>query len=229
MVPEDGETDAKNETTHYINFELTVKDVIRRIENSFPKTYKECEEGDFLSTSRTFVNSLVNFPDKLSTILNTLPHECSYCSHPLSDWKHKHPKSFFLTMGHLKQININIKVCSKCRRAFYPDFYQNGILFIHNKIMVSIETILDQNQIMQTGGGFIEAIKKKIMLLGQLEGIPIEDIESDAVHLAIKMEKIVIGVLSILVKGSDMDDVLCYICGNCPKIVCTDGNAKVIL
>ena len=93
--------------------------------------------------------------------------------------------------------------------------------------MVSIETILDHNLLMQIGGGFIEAMKNKIMLLGKLEGIPTEELESDTVHLALKLEKISIGVLSSMVKGSDLDNVLCFICGNCPKIVCTDGNTKV--
>ena len=225
---DDDDTDtAKKETRHYINFDLTIQDVINNIEKGFPKTYKECEESDFVYRSRTFVNSLVQFPDKLETLLDTLPTECSYCSHPLNDWRHKPPKSYFLTMGHLKKINIKVRVCSQCRRAYYPDFYRNGIIFIHNKIMISIESILDHNQVMQSGAGFIEAIKKKIFLLGKLEGIATEELESDAVHLALKMEKIVVGVLSIMVKGSDLDDVLCYICGNCPKIVCTDGNTKV--
>ena len=206
---------------------MTIKDVLNRIEKAFPKTYKELEEGNFLSKSRTFVNSLVHQPDKLKALLNNLPSECSYCSHPLDDWRHKHPKSYFMTMGHLKQIDIKLKVCSKCRCAFYPDFYGNGIIFIHNKIMVSIETILDLNHVMQIGGGFIEAVKNKIMLLGKLDGIPEEELKSDAVHLALKMEKISIGVLSSIVKGSDLDNVLCFICGNCPKIVCTDGNTKV--
>ena len=130
-------------------------------------------------------------------------------------------------MGHLKEIKIRVKVCSKCRRAFYPEFYENGIIFLHNKFMVTIETILDLNQVLQTGGSFVEAIKKKLRLLGQLEGLSKEALETDLNSCALKLEKIVIAVMSLMVKGSDLDDVLCYICGNCPKIVCTDGNTKV--
>ena len=100
-------------------------------------------------------------------------------------------------------------------------------MFVHNKLMMSIETILDLNHDMQSGSSFVEAIKKKISLLGQLEGIPHEALETDLNSIALKLEKIVIAVMSVLVKGSDLDAVLCYICGNVPKIVCTDGNTKV--
>ena len=93
--------------------------------------------------------------------------------------------------------------------------------------MVSLETILDLNQVNQIGGGFVGAIKKKIALLGQLEGIHKETLEADLNSIALKLEKTVIGVMSLLVKGSDLDSVLCYICGICPKLVCTDGNTKV--
>ena len=126
-------------------------------------------------------------------------------------------------------MKIKVKVCSKCRRAVYPDYYQNGIVFVHNKLMVSLETILDLNQVNQIGGGFVGAIKKKIALLGQLEGIHKETLEADLNSIALKLEKTVIGVMSLLVKGSDLDSVLCYICGICPKLVCTDGNTKVFI
>ena len=227
LLDDDEIEETKRESKHYIDFDLTVKDVISKIESGFPKTYKDCEESNFVPKSRAFVNSLVHNAGKLEAVLNTVPIQCSYCSHPLDDWNHKSPKSYFISMGHLRQITIKVKVCSKCRRAFYPDFYQQGIIFLHNKLMVSIEAILDQNQVMQTGGGFIEAIKKKICLLGKLEGIPDKVLKSDSVSIALKMEKIVVGVMSLIVKGADMDSVLCYICGIVPKIVCTDGNTKV--
>ena len=167
----------------------------------------------------------------------------SFCRHPVYSnifldgqvvmqtlnigWRLQNPKSYFMSMGHLREIKIKVKVCSKCRRAVYPDFYENGIIFLHNKLMISIETILDLNQLLQTGGSFVEAIKKKIALLGQLEGIPKTTLTTDLNSIALKLDKIVIAVMSIIVKGSDLDSVLCFICGNCPKIVCTDGNTKV--
>ena len=99
-----------------------------------------------------------------------------------------------------KEIQIQLKVCPKCKRAFYPSFYENGIMFVHNKFMLTLEAILDLGQILSTGGGFVETVKQKLLLLGQLEGLDIENLERN---------------------------LNCYICGNCPKIVCTDGNTKV--
>ena len=32
--------------------------------------------------------------------------------------------------------------------------------------------------------------------------------------------------MAFLVRGEDFDDVTCFLCGNCPKIVSTDGNTK---
>lgn len=35
-----------------------------------------------------------------------------------------------------------------------------------------------------------------------------------------------VAVLSLLITPSDLDHVLCLVCGNCPKIINSDGNAK---
>ena len=32
--------------------------------------------------------------------------------------------------------------------------------------------------------------------------------------------------MTYTVRGADMDDVICWLCGNCPKGVATDGNTK---
>ena len=187
---------------------------------------KECEESAFVANSRVFVNSLVMMPDKMQQILQTMPNHCKYCDLQLEDWKHKTPKSYFLSMGNLKEIKIQVKVCPKCRRAFYPSFYKNGIIFIHNKFVITIEFILDLSHILQTGGGFVEAIKKKWLLLGKVEGLDKKQIEMDINSNALKLEKIVIAVMTLMMKGSDLDAVTCLICGNSPKICSTDGNTK---
>ena len=222
---ENNKEPSKKESKHYIDFSLTIKDVIAQIKNGFPQSYKDCQESDFVTRSRTFVDSLVVMPEKLEQILQTIPSKCRYCDHPLHDWSHKEAKSYFLSVGHLKEIKIRVKVCSECRRAFYPEFYENGLIFLHNKFLVTIESILDMINVLQTGGSLIEAIRKKVSLLGQLEGLKKEGLETH--NNALKLEKSAIAVMSLLVRGSDWDDVVCYICGVCPKIVCTDGNTKV--
>ena len=55
-----------------------------------------------------------------------------------------------------------------------------------------------------------------------------EIFKRDLNNSALKLEKTVIAVMSLILKGSDMDEVICFICGIAPKIVCTDGNTKVI-
>ena len=219
---------SNKETKHLIDFALTIKDVMQRVKGGFPHSLKDCQESDYMSRSRSFVSSLVVIPEKLEQILKTVPSQCDYCNLPLIDWIHKGAKSYFLSVGHLREINIVVKICSKCKRAYYPDFYQNGLLFLHNKFLITIEAILDLSHVLQTGGSSIEVIKKKLLLLGQLEGLDMEALKKDLTNTALKLEKTVIAVMSLLLKGSDLDDVVCFICGIAPKIVCTDGNTKVI-
>jgi hypothetical protein len=121
-----------------------------------------------------------------------------------------------------------VRKCPQCKIAYYPDYTPNGILFIHNKFMLSLELVLELSHVLQLGGSFIEAIKKKFLLLGQVEGLEAETLERDLTSNSIKLEKTVIAVVSMLVKGVDMDQAVCYLCGICPKIVSTDGNTKVM-
>ena len=228
MLQDEAEDEvATKPTKHFIDFDLTVKHVISEIKSKFPATMKDCEESNFVKNSRIFVNSLIEMPEKLEQVLKTVPSQCKYCEIPLNEWRHKTPKSYFLSMGHLKQIQILVKLCPKCRRAYYPSFYENGILFIHNKFMLTIESILDLSQILKIGGGFVGAVKGKLLLLGQLEGLLPETLEKNLNNTALDLEKTVITVMSLILKGSDLDEVLCYLCGICPKICCTDGNTKV--
>ena len=77
--------------------------MISKIERGFPATYKECQESNFVAKSRTFVNSLVFLPEKLETVLKTVPSQCSYCDHPLDDWKHKGAIQYELLLScHIK-------------------------------------------------------------------------------------------------------------------------------
>ena len=215
------------ETVHLIDHALTIKDVMKRIRDGFPSSMKECQESDYLSRSRNFVTSLVEIPSHLEQVLKSVPSQCDFCDLPLLDWIHKRAKSYFLSLGPLKEIRIFVKFCSKCKRAYYPDLYQHGLLFLHNKFLITIEAIIDLSHTLQTGGSSIEVIKKKLLLLGKLEGLDIEALKRDLTNTALKLEQSVIALLSLILKGSDLDDVICFICGISPKIVCTDGNTKV--
>ena len=79
----------KKDSEHYINFDLTIKDVIAKIKEDFPASFKDCQNSDFVTKSRVFVDSLVSFPGKLDQILKTIPSKCRYCDVLLHNWKHK--------------------------------------------------------------------------------------------------------------------------------------------
>ena len=79
----------KKDSIHYIDFDLTIKDVIAQIKKDFPATFKDCQNSEFVTKSRNFVDSLVSFPVKLEQILKTIPSNCRYCDILLDDWNHK--------------------------------------------------------------------------------------------------------------------------------------------
>lgn len=222
---EESEPKAKKKPQHHIDYRLTIQSIMKKIRSDFPPTFKSLRNGDFVKNSRSFVDSLLSSPTKLSQVLETLPSHCEFCSTALENWSFKNPKSFFLTLGHIKEIKIHVKICKTCQRSYYPDFYQLGLLFIHNKFVVTIEALLDILNSLKNDGSLIATIKDKLLLLGQLEGLS-DELKKDLTNNSLKLEKVVIAVSSILVKGEDLDDVTCWLCGNCPKCVSTDGNTK---
>ena len=119
----------------------------------------------------------------------------------------------------MKSIQIPVKRCPSCSCAHYPNLYEHGLISLHNKLMVSIDFILDLINVLKTGGAMIETIQHRIRLLGVASGLGVEEVEKDISNICIKLEKSAIAVASILIGVNDLDDVLCYICGNCPKIV----------
>ena len=209
-----------------MDYILTVQNVMSKIKDNFPPTFKSLREGGFVRKSRTFMDSLLASEEKLNQVLGTLPSLCEFCDTLLENWSFKSVKSFLITMGHIKEISIKLKFCKTCKRAFYPDYYQHGILFVHNKFMISISAILDILNTLKQSGSLIESIKDKLLLLGQLEGLDPDDMQTDLSNNSIRIEKCVIGVASLIVTEDDINDVVCYLCGNCPKICCTDGNTK---
>ena len=105
LVENTAEKSSKIQTKHLIDHELTIKHVISEITANFPNNMEECRESSFVPNSRTFVNTLTRMPDKLNQILSMVPSSCTYCSETLEEWKHKTPKSYFLSMGHLKGLS----------------------------------------------------------------------------------------------------------------------------
>jgi hypothetical protein len=172
-----------------------------KLREKFPPSFKSLREGDFVKNSRSFVDSLLTSPEKLNQVLGTLSSNCEFCGTLLENWNFKNPKSFLITLGHIREVKVCVKTCKTCRIAIYPDFYQNGILFVHNKFMLTIEAILDILNTLKHNGSLIESIKDKLLLLGQLEGLAADTIQKDLTNNSVKLEKVVIAVSSLLGKS----------------------------
>ena len=99
---------------------------------------------------------------------------------------------------------------------------------MHNKLMVSFDFILDLINILRTGGAMIETIQNRIRLLGGASGIGIREVETDISSISIKLEKFTIAVANILIGVRDLDEVMCYICGSCPKIVASGKEINMV-
>ena len=75
------------------------------------------------------------------------------------------------------------------------------------------------------GSSCIEAIKQKLILLAMCEGISCQ-MEVNLSNRCKNIEMACIAITSLLITPADMDHVICLVCGICPKIVNSDGNAK---
>ena len=103
--------------------------------------------------------------------------------------------------------------------------YKKGIFPIHNRFLITIDFLLDFYNTLAAGSGTIDTIKRKLKLLGLCEDIS-EHVDKNLVNHSLDIEMACIAVTSILITPQAMDEVVCLICGVCPKIVNSDGNAK---
>ena len=123
----------ENEKKEQLNVSRTVRSLMTKVRENFPSSYLSLMAGDFITNSRSFVDSILSSPEKLKQVLENLPNNCEVCGGILDLWKHKEPKSFLLALGHIKLVKISAKFCPECKIAVYPEFYKNGLIFAHNK------------------------------------------------------------------------------------------------
>ena len=76
------------------------------------------------------------------------------------------------------------------------------------------------------GGSLIDFISAKIQNIGLSEGLSEEFLATNVVNIAKMIEGSGIAVLSLLIQEADLNSVVCYFCGACPKTVSSDGNSK---
>ena len=193
----------ENEKKEQLNVSRTVRSLMTKVRENFPSSYLSLMAGDFITNSRSFVDSILSSPEKLKQVLENLPNNCEVCGGILDLWKHKEPKSFLLALGHIKLVKISAKFCPECKIAVYPEFYKNGLIFAHNKFLITIEAILDMMDILKNNGSLIQSIEDKLRLLGKLEGIEAGVIESDIANNSVKLEKITLAIASLLGTSHD--------------------------
>ena len=208
-----------------INRDLTTQVVIDNIVKNFP-AMSHIDSSEFLRESRKYVEKLVNTNELQNVLHESSRKFCSSCiDSTLEIWSFQSKQAFFLSMGHMACIDIPVKFCRKCKRVFYPELYSKGVFPIHNRFLITLDFLLEFKNLLVMGSSTIEVIKQKILLLSSCEGIS-EHFESNLINHCKNIEMACIGITALLVTPEDMDNVLCLVCGSCPKIINTDGNAK---
>ena len=94
----------KKDSKHYIDYRQTIRNVMNKVRQNFPQSYKECEESDFLRNSRTFVDSLILMPEKLQEVLKVVTSICEICQSSLIEWSFKENYLIFISISNFLKI-----------------------------------------------------------------------------------------------------------------------------
>lgn len=92
---------------HQLNHKGTVEKVIKFVKTYFPSTFRSCEEGAFLATSKTFIDKMISIESNLDKNLECVPEKCDACFCTLEVWSRKTPRSYLITLGKLSMNNLN--------------------------------------------------------------------------------------------------------------------------
>ena len=103
-----------------IKRDLSIDFVIELIQKNFPNMVS-FQSNESLRSSRQFVDRILHNPARNEVIRQHTPTLCYFCDETiLLDWPFKTKHSFLLSMGHIAQVEIPLKVCPTCKRVFYP-------------------------------------------------------------------------------------------------------------
>ena len=62
---------------------------------------------------------------------------CSYClNEELIEWPFPPKSSYILGLLGIREVKITVKVCPTCKRGYYPDLYDKGLIPIHSKFLL---------------------------------------------------------------------------------------------
>ena len=154
-----------------INRDLSINFVIEQIQCNFPSMVS-LQSNELIRRSRKYVEKLTCNTSRNEIIHQHTPKVCKFCKETLLlDWPFKSKKSFLLSMGHIAQIEIPLKVCPTCKRVFYPGkyffFFIKLILYksvVSQVSQVSLKLNYSLIQCPQVGPVFVLTIFQKMFL-----------------------------------------------------------------
>ena len=203
-----------------------MNNLVINIKNEFP-SLTSTNKQTFMVNSKNFIDSMIKSPNIGEFLSNFKKNDkCEKCSQVLENWPHKTKHALFIDVAELKVINIPVKICPTCKYLDYPDVIKYGLLCIHNKVLISYRMLMELLDPLVIGGSLIDFIMAKVHNNGLSEGLEYDFLNTNLVNIAKIVEGTGIAVLSLLVQDEDLNSVICYYCGSCPKCVNSDGNSK---
>jgi hypothetical protein len=132
-LAKESNTDSVN-TTHEVDRQSTVENVIKCITNNFPTATSDSTA--FLKKNKMFVDDLCKLKDISSKLNKYLDKQCPICTRQLVTWPHKTKDSYLITLGEVKKIKIGAQFCTTCKLLSYYNLYGVGFVPVHNKVRI---------------------------------------------------------------------------------------------
>ena len=200
------------------NRQLTVERVLSGIRNKFPTMSNQKDINSFLVKNHEFVKSLVNNSDEdRENMLRNKETHCEVCNTSLKKWRENPNKSYFLSLGEIKVITIQVLMCENCEVLVYPHLYSNGIIPLHNKFLVSFDFFEYAKTCLATGAPLIETMERHLKMLMRREGLSEEIVNKDTKNLASRLERLSVAVTAALITGEDIRESVFLKCHKSPN------------
>ena len=107
----------------------------------------------------------------------------------------------------------------------FIELYEFGLIPLHNTFLLTVDLVMDLYNALVMGSGSTEYLIRKMKLLGACEEIS-ENLETNLVNYSKNIARVCVGTLSLIISPEDLNKATCLLCGNCPKVVNSDGNCK---
>ena len=113
----------------------TIQNVLKRIRKEIPTLSQS--NDDFLVKNKKFNDSLIDC-ENISELFNSeVPNQCDYCLNVnLKVWPYAAKKTYYVSFGLLKTIDLKVKICTSCSVIYYPNLYDYGIVPMHNRFLI---------------------------------------------------------------------------------------------